>query len=217
MRHMHLITYLISLTLTLNIFAFDSKLLNVPEGFVLEVFAQELDQPRQMVEGDNGTIFVGQRSGQIVALFDSDRNGQVDSKRVIADSLNYSTGVSIFQGDLYFSEISKIWKILDIEGWLQKNNSGLPEKILVTDNLPNESWHGWKWLQHDEEGSLYTNVGAPCNVCESDDPRFATILKLENDSWDYIARGVRNSVGFDFHPVSKKLFLTDNHLRSILI
>ena len=124
MRHMHLITYLISLTLTLtltlNIFAFDSKLLNVPEGFVLEVFAQELDQPRQMVEGDNGTIFVGERSGQIVALFDSDRNGQVDSKRVIADSLDYSTGVSIFKGDLYFSEISKIWKILDIEAGCKK-------------------------------------------------------------------------------------------------
>ena len=214
MRHMHLITYLISLTLTLtltlNIFAFDSKLLNVPEGFVLEVFAQELDQPRQMVEGDNGTIFVGQRSGQIVALFDSDRNGQVDSKRVIADNLNYSTGVSLFQGDLYFSEISKIWKILDIEGWLQKNNSGLPVKILVTDDLPDDKWHGWKWLRHDMKGDLYTNVGAPCNICLSENPQYASILKLSGETWEYVAKGVRNSVGFDFHPVTQKLFFTDN-------
>ncbi len=120
MRYLHAITYLMFFNFALNASAIDTKLLNVPDGFLLEVFAQGLDQPRQMIEGSNGTIFVGERSGQIVALFDSDRNGQVDSKRVIADNLNYSTGVSIFQGDLYFSEISKIWKILDIEGWLQK-------------------------------------------------------------------------------------------------
>ena len=77
-------------------------------GFEISIFADDLDSPRQMAQGDNGTIFVGERTGQIVALFDSDGNGQVDSKRVIADSLNYSTGVSIFNGDLYFSEISKI-------------------------------------------------------------------------------------------------------------
>ena len=210
MRYMHVITHLIFFTLTVNVFAIDSKLLNVPEGFVLEVFAQELDQPRQMVEGDNGTIFVGQRSGQIVALFDSDRNGQVDSKRVIADNLNYSTGVSLFQGDLYFSEISKIWKILDIEGWLQKNNSGLPVKILVTDDLPDDKWHGWKWLRHDVKGDLYTNVGAPCNICLSENPQYASILKLSGETWEYVAKGVRNSVGFDFHPVTQKLFFTDN-------
>jgi len=210
MRHMRVITHLIFFTLTLNVFAIDSKFLNVPEGFLLEVFAQELDQPRQMVEGDNGTIFVGERSGQIVALFDSDRNGQVDSKRVIADKLNYSTGVSIFQGDLYFSEISKIWKIIDIESWLQKNNSGLPEKILVTDDLPDDKWHGWKWLRHDAKGDLYTNVGAPCNICLSENPQYASILKLSGETWEHVAKGVRNSVGFDFHPVTQKLFFTDN-------
>jgi len=97
-------------TFSLNASAFDSQFLNIPEGFSLEVFAQELDQPRQMAEGENGTIFVGERSGQIVALFDTDRNGQVDSKRVIADSLNYSTGVSIFKGDLYFQKLAKYGK-----------------------------------------------------------------------------------------------------------
>jgi glucose/arabinose dehydrogenase len=163
-----------------------------------------------MIESKNGTIFLGERSGQIIALIDSDDNGQADSKRVIADNLTYSTGVSIFEGDLYFSEINKIWKIQDIENWLKKNSSGFPEKILVTQDLPEDKWHGWKWLQHDAEGDIYTNVGAPCNICLSENPKYASILRLSNDTWEYVAKGVRNSVGFDFHPETNKLYFGDN-------
>ena len=86
----------------------------------------------------------------------------------------------------------------------------MPKKILVTDNLPSDEWHGWKWIKHDYDGNLYVNVGAPCNVCVKEDKRYASIIRFNNQSWDYIARGVRNSVGFDFHPISKKLFFTDN-------
>ena len=191
-------------------FAQDLGQFQLQPGFNIEIFASDLDSPRQMAEGKNGTIFVGERGGQIIALSDSDRNGQADSRRIIAESLTYSTGVSIFEGDLYFSEISKIWKIKDIENWLQKNNSGLPEKILVTDDLPDDKWHGWKWLQHDLKGAIYTNVGAPCNICLSENPQYASILKFSGDKWDYVAKGVRNSVGFDFHPLTQKLFFTDN-------
>ena len=208
----NLILFILATAIFFNfkIFAQDLGQFQLQPGFNIEIFASDLDSPRQMAEGKNGTIFVGERGGQIIALSDSDRNGQADSKRVIAESLTYSTGVSIFEGDLYFSEISKIWKIKDIESWLQKNNSGLPEKILVTDDLPDDKWHGWKWLQHDLKGAIYTNVGAPCNICLSENPQYASILKLSGDSWEYVAKGVRNSVGFDFHPVTQKLFFTDN-------
>ena len=182
----------------------------IEPGFEINIFADDLDSPRQMVEGNNGTIFLGQRSGQILALLDSDRNGQVDARRVIASNLTYSTGVSIFDGDLYFSEINKIWKITNIESWLEKNSSGSPEKILVVDDLPTDTWHGWKWLQHDLSGGIYTNVGAPCNVCLSENPQYASILKFSNGKWEYIAKGVRNSVGFDFHPTTQKLYFADN-------
>ena len=210
MRHILMATYLIICTLTLNISALDPQFLNVPEGFKLEVFAQDLDQPRQMAEGENGTIFIEERSGQIIALIDSDKNGQADEKRVIADKLTASSGVSMYEGDLYFSEISKIWKIEDVERWLRQNNSGVPKKILVTDNLPDDAWHGWKWLQHDLKGDLYTNVGAPCNICLSENPQYASILKFTGETWEHVARGVRNSVGFDFHPTSQKLYFADN-------
>jgi glucose/arabinose dehydrogenase len=165
-----------------------------------------------MVEGSSGTIFVGERNGQIIALKDSDNNGQADSKIIIADNLSYSTGISLFDGDLYFSEISKIWKIENIEEFLSKQSSRqeMPKKILVVDNLPDDTWHGWKWLKHDQDGSLYFNIGAPCNICLSENPQYASILKFKDGDLSYVAKGVRNSVGFDFHPITKKLFFTDN-------
>jgi glucose/arabinose dehydrogenase len=165
-----------------------------------------------MVEGSSGTIFVGERNGQIVALKDSDNNGQADSKIIIANNLSYSTGISLFDGDLYFSEISKIWKIENIEEFLstQSSRQEIPKKILVVDNLPDDTWHGWKWLKHDQDGSLYFNIGAPCNICLSTNPQYASILKFKDGELSYVAKGVRNSVGFDFHPITKKLFFTDN-------
>jgi glucose/arabinose dehydrogenase len=201
--------YFFSVLLSINISA-NIEMLKLDPGFKISIFASDLDQPRQMIESKNGTIFIGERSGQIIALLDSDGNGQADSKRVIADDLTYSTGVSIFKGDLYFSEISKIWKIQDIENWLQNNSSGFPKKILVTQDLPEDKWHGWKWLQHNAEGDIYTNVGAPCNICLSENPQYASIIRLKDDNWEYVARGVRNSVGFDFHPETNKLYFGDN-------
>ena len=210
MRNIFTFIYLTISTLALQTHALDLSNLKIQRGFVISIFAEDLDSPRQMAEGINGTIFLGQRSGQILALVDSDNNGKVDSKRVVADDLTYSTGVSIFEGDLYFSEISKIWKIKNIETWLRNNSSGLPEKILVTDNLPDDTWHGWKWLKHNSDGEIYTNVGAPCNICLSENPQHASIIRLGRDGWEYVAKGVRNSVGFDFHPDTSKLYFTDN-------
>ena len=192
--------------------ALELEYLTVEDGFKISIFAENLDSPRQMTEGKNGTIFVGERGGQIIALIDSDHNGQADSKIVLAKDLKSSTGLSIYDGDLYFSEISRIWKIEKIEEWLTKNpnNGSYPEKILVTDKLPEDAWHGWKWLQHDEQGRLYFNVGAPCNICLSTNSQYASILRLNKDVFEYVAKGVRNSVGFDFHPQTNKLFFTDN-------
>ena len=183
----------------------------VDQDYQIEIFAAELDSPRQLAESPNGRIFVGsRRGGKIFAIRDTDGNGEADEKVLIADGLKFATGVSVFEGDLFFSEIDKIWKVENIDEFLDQNTAGLPAKILVTDNLPSDEWHGWKWIKHDQSGSLYTNVGAPCNACISEDKRHASILRLRDGSWDYIARGVRNSVGFDFHPTSHKLYFADN-------
>jgi glucose/arabinose dehydrogenase len=212
MKNLLLNSFLFIVLFPLNLFAIELKELRIEEGFEISIFADNLDSPRQMVEGSSGTIFVGERNGQIIALKDSDNNGQADSKIIIADNLSYSTGISLFDGDLYFSEISKIWKIENIEEFLSKQSSQqeMPKKILVVDNLPDDTWHGWKWLKHDQDGSLYFNIGAPCNICLSENPQYASILKFKDGDLSYVAKGVRNSVGFDFHPITKKLFFTDN-------
>ena len=185
--------------------------LKIEKGFKLEVFASDISSPRQLAQGDDQRIYVGsKKEGKIFALRDTDGNGVADEKILVAENLFLATGVSFFNGDLFFSEISKIWKIENISEAMDLRPDELPKKILVTDNLPSDEWHGWKWLKHDEGGMLYTNVGAPCNVCLSQDKRHASILRLNNNTWEYVARGVRNSVGFDFHPISKKLYFGDN-------
>lgn len=185
--------------------------LSLDKNFEITIYASGIDSPRQLAEGDDKRIYVGSRkSGKIYAIRDTDNNGVIDERRLVAENLTFATGVSFYDGDLYFSEINKIWKIENISRHLKEDQSNLPKKILVTDNLPSDEWHGWKWIKHDDDGNLYVNVGAPCNVCIKEDKRYASIIRFNNQSWDYIARGVRNSVGFDFHPISKKLFFTDN-------
>ena len=183
----------------------------IDSRFSVEIFASDIDSPRQMAEDAEGRIYVGsRRSGDIFALIDSDNNGQIDEKVSIANNLTFATGISFYDGDLFFSEINKIWKIENINSYFNSDLKLLPEKILITSDLPEDEWHGWKWIKHDKNGNIYTNVGAPCNVCLEEDKRYATILRLNNNSWDFVARGVRNSVGFDFHPTSEKLYFTDN-------
>ena len=207
----NLILFLLSVSSSF-LLAINLSQLSLDDGFNISIFAENLNAPRQMAEGKNGTIFVGERGGQIVALRDTDNNGVADSKIIIANDLTYSTGLSLYKGDLYFSEISTIWKIENIEDWINKHSidSQMPTKVLVVDNLPDDQWHGWKWLKHDQDGALYFNIGAPCNICLSDNPQFASILKYKDGIIDYVAKGVRNSVGFDFHPMNNKLFFTDN-------
>jgi glucose/arabinose dehydrogenase len=212
MRNLFLFILIFTYALSMQLSAINLEQLELEDGFEISIFAENLDAPRQMVEGENGTIFVAERGGQILALIDADKNGQVDSKIIVAKDLTLSTGLSIFDGSLYFSEVSKIWKIDNVESWLKnsRNANEPPKKSLVIDGLPDDTWHGWKWLQHDQQGRLYFNVGAPCNICLSENQQFASILRIENDLIEHVARGVRNSVGFDFHPQTKKLFFTDN-------
>ena len=183
----------------------------IDSRFSVEIFASDIDSPRQMAEDGEGRIYVGsRRSGDIFALIDSDNNGQIDEKVLIANNLTFATGISFYDGDLFFSEINKIWKIENINSYFNSDLKLLPEKILITSDLPSDEWHGWKWIKHDKKGNIYTNVGAPCNICLSENPQYASILKYQDSELNYIAKGVRNSVGFDFHPASKLLFFTDN-------
>ena len=185
--------------------------LEIEDGFSIEIFVDEIDTPRQIAESDEGLIFVGSRSGGVIYAIDQNKN-----KRIIAKNLSNSTGVTFHDGDLYFSEVNSIWKIPDIDLAL-KQTDDIPMKILVTNNLPSDTWHGWKWIKFGPDNMLYVPVGAPCNICNPSleekynfDKRYASILRFNNGEWEYVARGVRNTVGFDWHPETNNLYFGDN-------
>ena len=101
----------------------------------------------------------------------------------------------------------------NIDNWLDSNSKELPDKRIYMNDLPSETWHGLKYIDFGPDGNLYIPVGVPCNIClepQTNDKRFAAIHRYENGKLVTVADGVRNSVGFDWHPVTKKLYFSDN-------
>ncbi|MAQ98542.1 MAG: sorbosone dehydrogenase [Gammaproteobacteria bacterium] len=189
--------------------------LKLPNGFEISIYASDIESPRQITETKEGFIIIGSKNGKnIYALNDLDKDGVAEKKILIAKDLQNPTGVVFFEDNLYFSEIDKIWIIKDIDDWLMsKNFNKLPKKEIFLDDLPSETWHGYKYIDFGPDGNLYIPVGVPCNIClepQTKDKRFAAIHKFENGELVTVASGVRNSVGFDWHPSTNKLYFSDN-------
>ncbi len=181
--------------------------LRLPSGFQIEIWVDEIANARQMALGEKGTLFVGSRSaGKVYAV--PNIEGQQD-KRVlqIASGLRSPSGIAFKDGDLYVADIDKIYRYADIED----DMPNWPEPELFFDGLPSDTHHGWKNIAFGPDGDLYIPVGAPCNICDPGDP-YAAIHRLDMQSLELttIARGIRNTVGFDWHPQTGQLWFTDN-------
>ena len=199
---------------TLTIQASDNiNNLLVPDGFEISIFASELQSPRQITETSDGHIIVGSKKGsEVIALIDKNNDGRF-IKLVIANGLQNPAGVAYYKGDLYFAEMDTIWKINQIDSWLKSDHKKLPEKKIFMNDLPSETWHGLKYIDFGPDGNLYIPVGVPCNIClepQTKDKRFAAIHKYVDGKLVTVASGVRNSVGFDWHPKTNKLYFSDN-------
>ena len=180
----------------------------LPPGFMIAVYADNVPNARQMALGPDGTLFVGSRQeGKVYALVDADDDQQAERRFILADGLNLPSGVSFRDGALYVAEVHRVIRFDDIESRL----ADPPAPVVVTDQLPSSRHHGWKFIDFGPDGKLYVPVGAPCNVCELEDP-FGTILRMNPDgsAIEVFARGVRNSVGFAWHPDSGEFYFTDN-------
>ena len=181
----------------------------LPAGFAIDVYAGNVTGARSMTLSPNGTLFVGTRSaGNVYAIPDRDGDARGDEVITVASDLNSPNGVAFRNGSLYVAEISRILRYDDIE----TNLESPPEPAVVSENFPDDQLHGWKFIAFGPDGKLYVPVGAPCNVCNPDDERFATIHRMNPDGTDLevYARGIRNTVGFDWHPETGDLWFTDN-------
>jgi glucose/arabinose dehydrogenase len=182
--------------------------IKLPEGFSIEVYA-EVNDARSMAMSPSGILYVGNKAGdKVYAVKDTDGDNKADQKWVIASGLNMPNGVAFKDGDLYVAEVSRILKFPAIETKLE--NPGKP--VVVNDQYPTEGHHGWKYIAFGPDGKLYIPVGAPCNICESKDEIFASITRMNADGSgrEIFAKGVRNTVGFTWHPETKELWFTDN-------
>jgi len=182
--------------------------LNLPEGFEISIYAEDVFNARSMCLSDDGTLYVGTRAGgQVYALQDRDGDYKVDKKFTLMEDGNMPNGVAVKEGDLYVAEVDRILKFSDIASKLE--SPGEPE--VIYDEFPKDKHHGWKYVAFGPDGRLYVPVGAPCNICKSDEI-YASITSINSDGTDLRMEqhGVRNTVGFTWHPKTGNLWFTDN-------
>ncbi len=183
--------------------------IKLPKGFKIEVFATGIPDARSLEIGKDGIVFVGNRDkDKVYAVVDNDGDFEADESYIIAEGLNMPNGVALYNNDLYVSEVSRILKFPDI----YKNYKSRPDFEVIYNQYPTDHHHGWKYIDFGPDGKLYVPVGAPCNICDSEDPVYASITRMNPDGSgvEIFAEGVRNTVGFDWHPETKELWFTDN-------
>ena len=182
--------------------------IQLPNGFKIELYAEKVKNARSLSLSPKGTLFIGSmRKGNVYAIQDTNGDKKGDKIYTIAKGLNMPNGVAFKDGSLYVAEVNRILRYDDIENKL--DNPGEP--VVVYDQYPTESHHGWKYIAFGPDGKLYIPVGAPCNICKSEDI-YASITRMNPDgsSMEIVQRGIRNSVGFNWHPDNNELWFTDN-------
>jgi glucose/arabinose dehydrogenase len=179
---------------------------SLPDGFSIEVLVPDVPNARSMALGDDGTLFVAtQRAGKVYAV----SGAFSDKPRVITllEGRKMPNGVAFRDGALYVAEPKQILRLTDIENRL--DDPGEPE--IIVDDLPyKNALHAWKYIAFGPDGRLYVPLGAPCNICN--EPGFGLLMSMRADGSQrqIIATGIRNTVGFDWHPLTKDVWFTDN-------
>ncbi|HSS48389.1 MAG TPA: PQQ-dependent sugar dehydrogenase, partial [Thermoanaerobaculia bacterium] len=184
--------------------------IKLPPGFSIAVYSQSVPGARSLAQSPRGIVYVGTRGeGKVYALVDKDKDGRADQVFTIASGLNSPNGVAWRDGSLYVAEISRILRFDHVDDHL----ADPPRPVVVSDAYPRDGSHGWKFIRFGPDGKLYVPVGAPCNVCEPDKPIYASITRIDpkgSGAPEIVARGVRNTVGFDWQPGTGVLWFTDN-------
>jgi glucose/arabinose dehydrogenase len=179
--------------------------LHAPKDFKIEVYASGLTNARSLRIGDKGTVFVGSRlTDKVYAITSKDGKHEV---KTLLTGLYRPNGIALHNGVLYIAELSQISKVDDVENHL----ADTPKPQVIYSDLPKDEPHGWKFLAVGPDNRLYFNIGAPCNICMPPETN-AQLRSINLDGSDpqVVARGIRQVVGMDFNPQTKKLYFTEN-------
>ncbi len=182
--------------------------IKLPAGFKAEVWSSGHPGARTMVMGDKGTMFMGTRViGRVYAI--TDKGGRREAK-VLLQGLTQPNGLAFKDGSLYVFAINKVFRYDNIEDKL--DNPGAGVELTAAYNLPDTVHHNWKYVAFGPDGKMYVQVGSNCNICETNPGIHGQIRRYNADGsgMEIVARGVRNTVGFDFHPKTGELWFTDN-------
>jgi len=176
---------------------------SLPAGFSIEGYA-DVPNARSLALGENGTVFVSNRKGRSVYAVVMNDGGTRTIE--LTKGMNAPNGIAIHGGDLYVAETDRVTRYSDIENRLDD----VPEPEILDIELPSERHHGWRYIGFGPDGKLYISIGAPCNVCER--PEYGKIVRMNPDGSERetFASGVRNSVGFTWHPETGDFWFTDN-------
>ncbi|RPH56013.1 sorbosone dehydrogenase family protein [bacterium] len=181
----------------------------LPPGFSISLFSGDVPGARSMARSPKGVLYVGtRREGKVYAVTDGNGDGLADRVYTIASGLTSPNGVAWKDGALYVAEISRVLRFDGIDDRLENP----PKPAVVTDAFPSDRHHGWKFIRFGPDGQLYVPVGAPCNVCDRENPIYSSITRISprGGKPEIYARGIRNTVGFDWHPETRELWLTEN-------
>ena len=183
--------------------------ITLPPGFHISIYADNVPGARSMALSPSGILFVGTRGqGNVYAVVDTNKDFKADKIYTLAENLRMPNGVAFKNGSLFVAEISKILRFDNIENKL----TNPPSPVVVYDKYPKDLHHGWKFIRFGPDGKLYVPVGAPCNICLSKNKIYGTITRMDIDgsNLEIFASGIRNSVGFDWNPLTNVLWFTDN-------
>ena len=179
--------------------------LKLPAGFKAEVWSHGTPGARAMARSESGKVYVGTRGlGRVYEITD---NGKERTSRIVVDKLN-QPAVAFHKGSLYVMAIDKVLRFDGIE----QNPNVAPVDLTAKFNLPPEQHHNWKYIRFGPDGKLYVPFGAPCNICELPTQEYAQLRRYDADgsNMEVIGRGIRNTQGFDWHPVTQEIWFTDH-------
>jgi glucose/arabinose dehydrogenase len=193
------------------------KSIKLPPGFTIALYADDLPAARSLAIGDKGTVFVSTRNKKhVYAVVDTDGDSRADETHIVftlgdvgdGKERAMPNGIAFRDGDLYIATPSTVLRLDDIEGRL----SNPPKPVVISESYPTERTHGWKFIGFGPDDKLYLPVGTPCNICDSEEDIYGTIsrINIDGSGREIIAHGIRNTVGFDWHPDTGDLWFTDH-------